>query len=147
MIVRATHRIGFHILHSKTLIIAGVVAFILTALKVHFVLVLLTVGLWQMFQVKGRPYIATTLTIIVTFLSLLYTNFGHINLTISIVNESGLFIEGLKAGLLSFGGAYTAIPFLHNSMVDVYPNITSQSFLDGIALGNIIPAPLGGVDI
>jgi chromate transporter len=56
--------------------------------------------------------------------------------------SGGLLIEGLKAGLLTFGGAYTSIPFLQNSMVDVYPNITMQTFIDGVALCNVIPAPL-----
>lgn len=56
--------------------------------------------------------------------------------------SGGLFIEGLKAGMLSFGGAYTAIPFLNDSMVGQYDNITQQTFLDGIALSNVIPAPL-----
>ena len=48
----------------------------------------------------------------------------------------------MKAGLLSFGGAYTAIPFLQASMVGHYAAITPSSFLDGIALASIIPAPL-----
>src|SRR5690606_16863897 len=62
---------------------------------------------------------------------------------LTIVNGGGyLLLEGLKAGLLSFGGAYTAIPFLNDSMVGNYPGITQQSFLYGIALGSVIPAPL-----
>jgi len=61
---------------------------------------------------------------------------------ISTGGTGNLLIEGLKAGLLSFGGAYTAIPFLQSSMVGHYPAITQQVFLDGIALGSVIPAPL-----
>lgn len=56
--------------------------------------------------------------------------------------KGGLFLQGLQAGLLSFGGAYTAIPFLQSGMVGHYAAITPQSFLDGIALSGIIPAPL-----
>src|SRR5256885_8786075 len=29
-----------------------------------------------------------------------------------------IFVAGLKAGLLTFGGAYTAIPFIRNDAVD-----------------------------
>jgi chromate transporter len=53
-----------------------------------------------------------------------------------------IFAEGLKAGLLTFGGAYTVIPFLNESAVDVHGWLTEDQFLDGIALGGILPAPL-----
>jgi chromate transporter len=53
-----------------------------------------------------------------------------------------IFAEGLKAGLLTFGGAYTVIPFLNESAVDVHGWLTQDEFLDGIALGGILPAPL-----
>lgn len=53
----------------------------------------------------------------------------------------GLLAEGLKAGLLSFGGAYTALPFLRAGMVDVYDGVTAQAFIDGLALASVIPAP------
>jgi chromate transporter len=53
-----------------------------------------------------------------------------------------IFAEGLKAGLLTFGGAYTVIPFLNESAVDVHGWLTQDQFLDGIALGGILPAPL-----
>lgn len=58
------------------------------------------------------------------------------------IDEQNLFIEGLKAGLFSFGGAYTVIPFLKESLVGAYATITEQSFYDGIALSSAIPAPL-----
>jgi chromate transporter len=55
--------------------------------------------------------------------------------------SEGLLGEGLKAGLLSFGGAYTALPFLRAGMVDVYDGVTAQAFVDGLALASVIPAP------
>jgi chromate transporter len=52
-----------------------------------------------------------------------------------------LFGSGLKAGLLTFGGAYTAIPFVrHDAVGNGW--ITDAQFLDGLALGGILPAPL-----
>lgn len=53
-----------------------------------------------------------------------------------------IFFEGLKAGLLTFGGAYTVIPFLQEAAVDSRGWVTEQQFLDGIAIGGILPAPL-----
>jgi chromate transporter len=55
---------------------------------------------------------------------------------------SGLFISGLRAGLLTFGGAYTVIPFLQKDAVAVGAWMTNEEFLDGIALSGLLPAPL-----
>jgi chromate transporter len=52
-----------------------------------------------------------------------------------------LFLSGLRAGLLTFGGAYTAIPFLRQDAVG-RGWLTDGQFLDGIALSGILPAPL-----
>jgi hypothetical protein len=53
-----------------------------------------------------------------------------------------IFLEGLKAGLLTFGGAYTVIPFLEQSSVDGHGWLTRSQFVDGLALSGILPAPL-----
>jgi len=60
--------------------------------------------------------------------------------TVSLTAE--IFFEGLKAGLFTFGGAYTVIPFLQESAVDVQGWLTESEFLDGLALSGILPAPL-----
>ena len=53
-----------------------------------------------------------------------------------------LFWSGLKAGLLTFGGAYTAIPFLQRDAVTQGAWMSNAQFLDGLALGGVLPAPL-----
>ena len=53
-----------------------------------------------------------------------------------------LLVSGLKAGLLTFGGAYTVIPFLQQDAVREGAWMTNRQFLDGIALSGILPAPL-----
>jgi chromate transporter len=53
----------------------------------------------------------------------------------------GLFGSGLKAGLLTFGGAYTAIPFVRHDAVD-HGWLSDGQFLDGLALSGVLPAPL-----
>ncbi len=52
-----------------------------------------------------------------------------------------LFGSGLKAGLLTFGGAYTAIPFLRYDAVSAGRWMTDPQFLDGLALSAVLPAP------
>ncbi|MCE3255734.1 MAG: chr [Rickettsiaceae bacterium] len=141
LIARAAHRIGSHILHSKSSIYVAIISMVLTFLQMHFLLVFLICVLFRWLWVKNKKLLscAVSLTLIAIFLAISY----YISeLSFFPSSKSGLFVEGLKAGLLSFGGAYTAIPFLQNSMVGNYDSITTNSFLDGIALANVIPAPL-----
>lgn len=49
---------------------------------------------------------------------------------------------GLVAGSLSFGGAYTAIPFVQVEAVLKGGWLPQTVFIDCIAIGNILPAPL-----
>lgn len=53
-----------------------------------------------------------------------------------------LFASGLRTGLLTFGGAYTAIPFLERDAVKNGRWMTQRDFLDGLALSGVLPAPL-----
>lgn len=52
-----------------------------------------------------------------------------------------LFLTGLKAGLLTFGGAYAAIPFVREDMI-ARGWLSDAQFLDGLALTTLLPAPL-----
>jgi len=51
-------------------------------------------------------------------------------------------LSGAKAGLLSFGGAYTAVPFLRDDAVTFNDWMTQGRFLDGLAIVNALPTPL-----
>jgi chromate transport protein ChrA len=53
-----------------------------------------------------------------------------------------LFVLGLVAGSLSFGGAYTAVPFVQAEAVVLGKWLPQQVFIDCIAICNILPAPL-----
>lgn len=59
--------------------------------------------------------------------------------TPSLIN---LFVLGLVAGSLSFGGAYTTIPFIHVEAVLKGGWLSQSVFIDCIAIGNVLPAPL-----
>ena len=63
------------------------------------------------------------------------------SLSASSATTMALFLSGLKAGLLTFGGAYTAIPFIRADTVG-RGWISDALFLDALALSGIIPAPL-----
>lgn len=53
-----------------------------------------------------------------------------------------VFVVGLIGGLLTFGGAYTAIPMVRAEAVTIAGWLTSQQFIDGLALGAVLPTPL-----
>ena len=73
-------------------------------------------------------------------------SFSPIPLAIAVVaaGSTGLvlsvevFFEGLKAGLLTFGGAYTVIPFLQEAAVDSRGWVTEEQFLD--VFGEVLEA-------
>jgi chromate transporter len=53
-----------------------------------------------------------------------------------------LFLEGLKTGLLTFGGAYSAVPVLQQSAVEHHGWLTQDQLVDGLAIGGVLPAPM-----
>jgi chromate transporter len=58
------------------------------------------------------------------------------------VSQAQMFVSGLRAGLLTFGGAYTAIPFLQRDAVEKGKWMSDGEFLDGVAMSGTLPAPL-----
>lgn len=140
LIIKAAHKISKNFLYDKFLIIAAIVSVILTLLKVHFIFIFLICALWRLFLISNDKKIAYFLAIFLIIISL--TSIGTPALIDVNAVKGNIFLDGAKAGLLSFGGAYTAIPFLQNSMIGNYTQITNQSFIDGLALAIVIPAPL-----
>lgn len=53
-----------------------------------------------------------------------------------------LFELGLIAGMVTFGGAYTTLPFIYAAAVTSGGWLTDQQFLDAIAITNMMPTPL-----
>lgn len=142
LIFRALHRIGQTMLTEISLWVAAIVAIVLTMLGVHFILTFIVCSVWQALWAKNKRQLALLALVLMSAGSIISLSILNGGEKFDAFQGGGLFIEGLKAGLLSFGGAYTALPFLKQSMVDVYPNVTMQTFLDGIALSSVIPAPL-----
>jgi chromate transporter len=152
LIVRAIHRIGGHALHDRWLWGIAALAFAAQLAGINFALTLVTAGLIYVLVKRGLPTVAGGLWlvgligVVVAGLSLLNTSASLINaapITATTAPSTlALFGSGLRSGLLTFGGAYTVIPYLQNDAVIVGGWMTNAQFLDGLALSGILPAPL-----
>ena len=152
LIIRAVHRIGSHALHRITwLWILAVLAGTAQLLQLNFLVTLLVCGLIYTLARHKQQVWAVVLT--GGFLGwLAYMGLSGIQITqglsetttvsASVVSVWTLFWSGLKSGLLTFGGAYTVIPFLQRDAVEVGGWMTNAQFLDGLALSGLLPAPL-----
>jgi chromate transporter len=134
LIVRAIHRIGQHALTNSWLWGIAIAAGIATLGGLNFLPTLLAAGLVYTL-IKRRDTMPGHLHAV--FLPLFAPA-----IAVSGVSLFGLFGYGLRTGLLTFGGAYTAIPFLQHDAVEVGGWMTNAQFLDGLALSGILPAPL-----
>jgi chromate transporter len=150
LILRAVHKIADHALGDHLLWAAAIASAAATALGVHFWIVLPAAGLAYALGASGR-YGLALLTIGIAALAAVVTG-GDTLLVAAPGNAASLvaqgsvpalplFLSGLKAGLLTFGGAYTAIPFVRSDAVG-RGWVSDAQFLDALALGGIIPAPL-----
>lgn len=156
LIFRAAHRIAGHTVTDKVLWVIALVAGIADLLGVTF---------WVSLPLAGLAYLAYkrqqwvwALAVAVVFLGasgwMVATDKGatetptHAHATEAATRETGkaapekLFVSGLRAGLLTFGGAYTVIPFLQEDSVEKGAWMTKTDFLDGLALSGTLPAPL-----
>ncbi len=157
LIVRACHRIGGHCLTNAPLWAIGTLAAVGELLGVSFYITLPFAGVAHLVARQGR-WLATALLGIVfaaTVWQLSPVIAGREPLipprqstARAEIRQTGqatalaLFGSGLRAGLLTFGGAYTAIPFLREDAVERGAWMTERDFLDGVALSGILPAPL-----
>jgi chromate transporter len=138
IVARAVVRLSGTFITDVPLGILAVAAFALTLFAdASFVLVLLGAGLvyelWtNASRWRGRAHSFSPLPIGLALLA------GAV--TFSLTAE--IFFEGLKAGLLTFGGAFTVIPFLQDSAVDGQHWLSDEQFVDGLAISGVLPAPL-----
>ncbi len=152
LIVRAVHRIADHALGNGWLWGLAALSAIAAALGVSFWVTLPAAGLLyalseaRKFTLAGLCAVAAVL---VGFLSTseplligskIPTGAGA-TVAAGSVTALALFLSGLKAGLLTFGGAYTAIPFVRGDAVG-RGWVSEPQFLDSLALSGVIPAPL-----
>jgi chromate transporter len=152
LIARAVHRIADHTLTDPWLwAIAGASA-LCSALGVTFWITLPATGLAYS-ALAARRYAAAALVVAAAAILALWIGGNPLLAAAQApdpptaladpgsVGALALFLSGLKAGLLTFGGAYTAIPFVRGDAVG-RGWVSESQFLDSLALSGIIPAPL-----
>ncbi len=150
LILRAVHRIGEHVLTDRWLWAVATASGLASYVGVSFWITLPAAGLIYAF-LASRRFALAALAAGAALLLALWTVEGNglagsrlptaQLVAAGSVGTLALFISGLKAGLLTFGGAYTAIPFVRNDAVG-RGWVSEGQFLDSLALSGIIPAPL-----
>jgi chromate transporter len=168
MIFRAIHRIAENALvqygtgpqtgaaskekdqFSEALLLLAGVGLLLTVMRVNMFVTLVLVGLLYVL-VRGRNWwIMTALLVVCLIIYVLVAVLVGLPSSADAAATSGsgtdknlgnILLYGFGAGLLTFGGAYTAIPFLQAAAVGG-GWLTAQQFLDAIALAHVVPTPL-----
>jgi chromate transporter len=142
IILRAVQRIGAHILEDRLLWLLAAAALGATLAGVPFWIPLIAAGL--IYSFAARPAVMASVFIAAALLAFLASDAAPSATATVAASEAGilaLFIAGLKGGLLTFGGAYTAIPYVRTDTVG-RGWLSDASFLDGVALAGMLPAPL-----
>lgn len=143
VILRAVHRIGGHVLEDRMLWLLAAAAFAMTLAAVPFWVPLIAAGLIHAFAQRK----AVVFAVVIAAAAASWLTAGGESAGVSVAASPhkadvlALFIAGLKGGLLTFGGAYTAIPYVRADTVG-RGWLSDASFLDGVALGGVLPAPL-----
>jgi chromate transporter len=144
LVARALVRLGGSFVTDVPLAVIAVAAFALTVFaSASFVLVLLGAGvayeLWRNGRSwGGRAGSGRVRSFSPGPLTLAALAAGTITLPLT----AEILVEGLKAGLLTFGGAFTVIPYLHDVAVEGQRWLTEAQFVDGLAMSGVLPAPL-----
>ena len=139
LVARALVRLGKSFIRDVPLALIALAGFALTLFAdASFALVLLGGGLVYEVWRNARDWLGRASSISLGAAALPWILVGAV--TVSLTGE--IFLEGLQAGLLTFGGAYTVVPLLHDSAVDGHHWLSESQFVDGLAIGGILPAPL-----
>ncbi|MFN6982139.1 MAG: chromate efflux transporter [Brevundimonas sp.] len=144
LIIRAVQRIGRHVLEDRLLWLIAGLGFASSLIGAPFWIPLVAGGL--IYGFSDRAWIALGVGVIAVALSVALHTAGMtaaipVNAPIREAGTLDLFVAGLKGGLLTFGGAYTAIPYVRADTVG-RGWLSDGAFLDGVALAGVLPAPL-----
>jgi chromate transporter len=137
LVARALVRLSQTFISDVPLAVLAVVGFVLSYFaSANFVLVLLGGGIAYELWTNGGRWVRRAHSISPAPLALF-----AVTGTVTISLTASIFLEGLKAGLLTFGGAYTVIPFLRQGAVINHHWLTNSQFVDGLAMSGILAAP------
>ena len=139
LVARALVRLGGTFITDIPLALIAIAGFALTLFAgASFVLVLLGGGLAYELWRNASGWLGRAGSFSVGPLGAVAILAGAIAVPLT----AEIFLEGLKAGLLTFGGAYTVVPFLRDTAVEGHHWLTAEQFVDGLAMSGILPAPL-----
>lgn len=149
LVALAAVRLGKSTLHAhRWLAVVVLMAACMSWLGLPFAWTLLCGGAFALLP-NPRAKLLGTLLWGAALLAWCYANPSEPNATLGATSDallpptmSALGTSGLRAGLLTFGGAYTAIPFLQADAVGPQGWMTLQRFQDGLAVGGVVPSPL-----
>ena len=144
VILRAVVRIGQHVVEDWLLGLVALGAMAATVAGVPFLIPLAAGGL--AYAASRRPVVVVAILALAAGAAVIaaWLAAGGPAKPVAVggvVTLAALFLAGLKGGLLTFGGAYTAIPYVRADTVS-RGWLSDATFLDGIALAGILPAPL-----
>ncbi len=145
IILRSVVRIGQHIVEGPLLGVIAAAALVATLMQIPFWIVLIAGGVGYL--APDKPLRGAGLLILLLLAGGLFLRSGGTAILPAAAATGApatilmLFVAGLKGGLLTFGGAYTAIPYVRADTVG-RGWLTDGAFLDGVALANVLPAPL-----
>ena len=138
IVARALVRLSGTFITDVPLGVLAVAAFALTAFaSANFALVLLGAGLAYELWTNAERWTRRANSIALGPAALVV-----VAGTIGVGLTAEIFWEGLKAGLVTFGGAFTVIPYLHDAAVEAQGWLTEGQFVDGLAMSGVLPAPL-----
>lgn len=141
VIARAIPKIGKHILTSRALWGFAALALAATLAGVPFWVPLIATGLAYALIRADFWAIAGVAAAVLAAIEWLPADATVAATVAGEATLAALFLAGLKGGLLTFGGAYTAIPYVRADTVG-RGWLSDAQFLDGVAFANVIPAPL-----
>ncbi|MBX9728396.1 MAG: chromate transporter [Sphingopyxis sp.] len=143
VILRAVAKIGQHMIHGRAFAAIAIAALVATVVGVPFWIPLLAGGLAFAAPSRFPAALSVAVALALAIWSLMPGAAGGETLVIAAATPTlaALFLAGLKGGLLTFGGAYTAIPYIREDTVG-RGWLSDAQFLDGIALAGVLPAPL-----
>ena len=139
LIARALVRLSRSFITDLPLALLAVAAFALTVFaSASFFPVLLGAGIAYELWTNARRWTHQPHSFALGLPTILAVTVGAVTLGLTVE----IFWVGLKAGLITFGGAYTVIPYLHDVAVDNEHWLSQNEFVDGLAMSGVLPAPL-----
>lgn len=146
LIVYALAYISSHVIKRPIGYAIAAYAFASISIGVHFLIVFLVCGILFSLWVKGKKPAAIAIAITVIAAYLTYHFFTMDSPATAIAGHEtksslAMFLASIKAGMLSFGGAYTTVPLFKASIVS-NGWVTNKQLIDGLAIISMLPAPV-----